>query len=385
MLGAGLGWRRLEILGFGTYDRRRHPRVGVILEGLAAYGDHIREANRPLALSTADRVAILRRPWLIPRALAGVARCWAGVAGEARRRDRGPRPDAVVVGYLGHLDVLLARALFPARHPPVVLDQLVFGADTARDRGVRSPLALAALGGLDRLACRLADVVVVDTEENAALVPAVHSAKVTVVPVGAPTSWFDAGRRAAAARATGGPGPALKVVFFGLYTPLQGATHLGRALEMLADDGTVEVTMVGTGQDQPAARAAAGPDAPARWLEWVDPDDLPTLVAAHDVCLGIFGTTPKAARVVPNKVYQGAAAGCAVVTSDTAPQRRALGPAAVYVPAGDPEAIASALRALAADRDRLDGLRSAAAEVAARRFTPAAVVGPLRARLAGNR
>ena len=72
--------------------------------------------------------------------------------------------------------------------------------------------------------------------------------------------------------------------------------------------------------------------------------NLPALVAGHDVCLGIFGTGDKALRVVPNKVFQGAAAGCAIVTSDTAPQRRALGDAAVLVPPGDPEALAAALR-----------------------------------------
>ena len=68
----------------------------------------------------------------------------------------------------------------------------------------------------------------------------------------------------------------------------------------------------------------------------------PALVAGHDVCLGIFGTGVKAQLVVPNKVYQGAAAGCAVVTSDTAPQRRALGENAVeheiLVWIADPEA-----------------------------------------------
>ena len=46
--------------------------------------------------------------------------------------------------------------------------------------------------------------------------------------------------------------------------------------------------------------------------------DLPALVAGHDVCLGIFGTGDKALRVVPNKVFQGAAAGCAIVTSTRA-------------------------------------------------------------------
>lgn len=99
------------------------------------------------------------------------------------------------------------------------------------------------------------------------------------------------------------------------------------------------------------------------------------------MCLGIFGTTAKAQRVVPNKLYQGAAAGCALVTSATAPQMRAFGAAALYVPAGDPSAIADALRDLAADPARVERLREAAARVAAERYTPEAVVAPLRRRL----
>jgi glycosyltransferase involved in cell wall biosynthesis len=109
----------------------------------------------------------------------------------------------------------------------------------------------------------------------------------------------------------------------------------------------------------------------------VAPADLPALVAGHDVCLGIFGRGDKALRVVPNKVFQGAAAGCAVVTSDTAPQRRALGECAVLVPPGDPQALAAALRALADDRDRLQALRTGAWTLARERFVPEAVVVPL--------
>ncbi len=112
-----------------------------------------------------------------------------------------------------------------------------------------------------------------------------------------------------------------------------------------------------------------------RWLDWVPAAELPALVAAHDVCLGIFGTGDKALRVVPNKVFQGAAAGCAVITSDTAPQRRVLGDAAVLVPPGDPAALADALLRLADDREALLKLRHAARQLAAERFTPEQVVG----------
>src|SRR6266516_2310209 len=90
----------------------------------------------------------------------------------------------------------------------------------------------------------------------------------------------------------------------------------------------ISVTMIGGGQDEAETRAAAAANQAVRWLGWVPATELPALVASHHVCLGIFGTGDKALQVVPNKVFQGAAAGCAIVTSDTPPQRRTLGDAA---------------------------------------------------------
>jgi len=379
----------MRLLFFGTYDASAHPRVRVLRDGLAAHGARVLECNAPLGLSTAGRVAMLRQPWRLPLLALRLLRCWAALVVRSRRfrggGSPGRWPDAVVVGYLGHFDVLLARRLFP--HVPVVLDHLVGAGDTARDRGVRGGLRGRLLARLDEAALSRADVVVVDTEEHRDALPEAHRGRAVVVAVGAPDDWFVT----VPARPVGGP---LRAVFFGLFTPLQGAPVIGAALARLAADGSpVQVTMVGSGQDLAATRDLAGDGAGVRWVDWVDPGDLPALVAGHDVCLGIFGTGPKALRVVPNKVFQGAAAGCALVTSDTAPQRRVLGDldgadpddrgggAGVLVPPGDAAALAAALRALAADPARLARARSAAAGLARRSFTPAAVTEGLHGRL----
>ena len=93
-------------------------------------------------------------------------------------------------------------------------------------------------------------------------------------------------------------------MFFGLFTPLQGAPVIGAALAALADDegrrhdGRQRA-------DHEEARSLAAANHHVTWVDWVPPDQLPALVARHDVCLGIFGTGPKALRVVPNKVFQG--------------------------------------------------------------------------------
>ena len=363
----------MRVVGFGTYDLTRHPRVGIVLDGLRAHGDDVVELNAPLGFTTAQRVAMLHRPWLAYRlALRLIAR-WAVLARRSFAVRRGAPVDVVVVGYLGHFDVLLARLLFP--RTPIALDLMIFAADTARDRGATGGVKLALLDRLDRVAVRVSDLVLLDTEEHVALLPLGAAHKAVVVPVGAPDAWFAAG----AARPPRKDGP-LRAAFFGLYTPLQGAVVLASALASLGPG--IEVTMIGAGQDLDAAREAAAGNPRVTWHDWIDAADLPGVVASHDVCLGIFGTTPKAQRVVPNKVFQGAAAGCAIVTSDTAPQRRALGEAARFVPAGDAAALAAALTTLHADRALLAALQERARAVAEAAFRGSAIVVPLRAAVA---
>jgi glycosyltransferase involved in cell wall biosynthesis len=357
----------MRVLFFGTYDARRYPRVRVLQEGFVALGDEVLECNVPLRLDTAARVKMLRRPCLAPVLVFKLAATWLRLVARSRHC-RGV--DLVVVGYMGHFDIHLARLLWP--RTPVALDHLVSARDTALDRRVSSRWLVRVLGWLDRAAVNAAHFPCVDTAEHRERVSARARGRSVVVPVGAPSEWFYPPVQIMSER--------VRVVFFGSFTPLQGAPVIGDALRLLAGDDRFAFTIVGRGQDYEQTRLAAG-DAEVEWIDWVEPEMLPYIVACHDVCLGIFGTGPKALRVVPNKVFQGAAAGAAIVTSDTSPQRLELADAAVYVPAGDASALAAALKNLAEDRERLWELRLAAYARANERFHPAAVIEPLNARL----
>ncbi len=383
----------MRIMLFGTYDTAMHPRILTIAEGLIAQGLEVAECNAPLGLSTADRVNLLAKPWIgIPTMIGRLAGRWTTLATRAFQM---PAPDVVVVGYLGHFDVHLARFVFRVRgllrrrRIPIVLDHLINASDTGKDRRLDGGPRQALLRMIDAGALGAADVIVVDTDEHLATLPERHRGRGVVVPVGAPAAWYDAGLAVVvqargdnnppespdSVPAPGGDGP-LRVVFYGLYTPLQGTPMIGSALGKLAG-ANIEITMIGRGQDEAETKSAAAANAAVRWLDWVPAAELPALVAEHDVCLGIFGTGEKARRVVPNKVFQGAAAGCAIVTSDTAPQRRVFGEGAILVAPGDADALADALSELAADRDKLAELRAGARALAEKQFAPAQVVAPL--------
>ncbi|HWB34700.1 MAG TPA: glycosyltransferase, partial [Rugosimonospora sp.] len=304
-------------LAFGTYDTAAHPRVAALIDGVRAHGYEIVEVDEPLGLSTAQRVRMLHQPWRVPRLGYHLLRAWARLVRRTRALRRASRtPDVVLVGYLGHFDVLLARRLFPDSR--IVLDHLVSAAGTAADRGATGRLLHRLLRALDRAALRRADVVVVDTQANRDRLPPADPGRQrrdVVVPVGATAGWFAAAREPGT-REPDGP---LRVVFFGLFTPLQGVPVIAAAAARLADDPRVAFTLIGRGQEYERCRALAAA-ARIEWLDWVPGAELPGLVAAHDVCLGIFGDTSKGRSVVPTKVFQGAAAGCAVVTSDTPSQ-----------------------------------------------------------------
>ena len=366
--------RSKRVVLFGSYQAADHPRVRVLAEGLVAQGYAVQEVNEPLGLSTSDRVKLLRQPWRLPALIIKLMRCWWRLwhRGRAIRNE----VDAVLVGYLGHFDVQLARRTFPG--VPILLDHLIFGSGTAVDRGVRPGIRTRLLTRLDRSALSAADIIIVDTVEHAAQVPSAIRDRTVTCLVGADNSWFAAG----AARQERYPGQQLRVAFYGLYTPLQGTPVIAEALARLAGRNDLEVTMIGRGQDYQQILELVPDDAPVTWIDWVPASELPELMAEHDLALGIFGVTAKAANVVPNKIFQAAAAGCGLVTSDTVVQRRVLGDAALFVPPGDSMRLAEALIACAAEPQRVTALQLAARSLADRAFTPSAVAEPLVERIA---
>ena len=351
---------RRRVLFFGTYDASIYPRIAVLREGLTALGDEVIECNVPLRVPTRLRVEMLHKPWLASVLVLHILRCWAHLVKGARQVGH---VDLVVVGYMGQFDVHLARALWP--RVPIVLDHLVPAGEAAVDRRCTSAVIVKALRFLDWAATRTADVVCVDTEEHLAFAGRRGG---LVIPVGAPEAWF-CEPHARVDRP-------LKVIFFGSFTPLQGAPVIAEAAALLTN-ANVELTFVGRGQDWQTSRDLAGDCPHVKWIDWIEPALLPAFVAEHDVSLGIFGTASKAMSVVPTKVFQGAAAGAAIVTSDTGPQREALGVAAAYVPPGDAHALAETLAALAGDRARVERMRESSFRVANVHFRPRAVVAQL--------
>ena len=144
------------------------------------------------------------------------------------------------------------------------------------------------------------------------------------------------------------------MLFIGTYIPLHGADTIVRAAHLLERAGeAVEVVLVGGGQTYAGVRTLASRlgVTNVRFEPRIPIDRLAGEIARSDVCLGIFGDSPKAGRVIPNKVFDALAMGRPVVTRDSAAAREALthGHTAWLVPPADPEGLAAAIAGLKAD------------------------------------
>ncbi|MGZ4379813.1 MAG: glycosyltransferase [Gaiellaceae bacterium] len=314
----------MRVLYFGTYERD-YPRNAQVIACLRGAGVEVAERHVSVWEGREHKFAA---------GLGSAARLAFAEIELAAPRPAGPF-DAVVVGYPGHLDVPAARRV--ARGRPVVLNPLVSLSDTLvddRGRFRRGSLPARALARIDRFAFRSADLVVADTEAHAELFRSLGARRVEVCLVGAEERVFRPGW-------TGG-GPFL---FVGKLIPLHGLETILAAARLAPE---LPIRVVGSGQLEPLL---ADRPANVEWVRWVDYDRLPAELHAAAAALGIFGTSAKAARVIPNKAFQALACGTPLVTADTPAARELLadGESALLVPAGDPTALAAALRRLAAE------------------------------------
>jgi glycosyltransferase involved in cell wall biosynthesis len=318
----------LKICYFGTYERA-YPRNAQVISCLRAAGVEVHE----------EHVVVwddLRAGWS-----AGPGRALRLAAAEVRLLTRRPRGfDAFVVGYPGHVDLPAARRA--ARGRPVVFNPLVSLADTlVADRGRFRPGSFAArtLERIDRHAFRSADLVVADTEAHARFLAQLAGRDdIAVCFVGAEERLFQPGWQ---------PRQPFTVLFVGKLIPLQGVETIVAAARVAPE---LAFRIVGSGQ-----LASLLTDLPpnVERLAWVEYERLPDEIRSAGCALGIFGTTPKAQRVIPNKAFQALACGAPLVTADTPAARELLihGESALLVPPGDPTALVEAVRTLAADEE----------------------------------
>jgi glycosyltransferase involved in cell wall biosynthesis len=274
------------------------------------------------------------------------------------------RPDLVWVPCFRQRD--LAAALRWSRRYGVRLlaDPLISAYDKQVDE--RSKLKADSLRARRLMAwesglLRRADIVLADTAAHANYFEhqlGVAADRLHVVPVGAEEAIF----RPAPQRLFGDR--PLELLFFGSYIPLQGPRVIVEAARRYIG-APVRWYLVGNGPLRQECEAAAKGLKNVVFEDWIPYQTLPARIHQADLVLGIFGATPKAGRVIPNKAYQALACGRPLITRSAQAYPddlvRAADSGILWVPPDDPDALAKTVAELAIAPAKLIGLAAQAA------------------------
>jgi glycosyltransferase involved in cell wall biosynthesis len=286
--------------------------------------------------------------------------------------------DVIVMGARGDYygqPLLTCRQLLDCRviafdavlslYETLVVDRGQYGLDS---------VAAKLLHMLDEIAFRNSEIIITDTVAHAryfATEFGLPTTRLGTVYVGTDDSIFYP-RPKKSDRDT------FLVGFWGGFIPLQGVENIIRAAKLLSNQPDIKFVLLGRGQTWTDARSLAG-GLDLRNVRfdsaWTPYQDLAQRIATFDLCLGIFGTGPKALRVVPNKAFETIAMGLPLVTADTAASREVFTNEvdSLLISPGDPRALADAILELKSNDDLRRSVALNGYSLFKKRFTPEAI------------
>lgn len=249
---------------------------------------------------------------------------------------------------------------FPAAHRfavryrlPLIFDPLISAWDKAvfeRRKFSQSSSASRRLQRWEQGMFAKADLVLADTIAHAQFFIEDLSARAErtrVVQVGADETLF---RPQGAELA----GTTPEILFYGSFLNLQGPEVITLAARTMPE---VRWTLLGDGPLRKTCQELSSGLTHIHFEDWIAYEDLPQRIGRASILLGIFGSSPKAGRVIANKVFQTLACGRPLITreSEAFPAALRSDPACgiFFVPAGDPVALAAVVRELLAQPELL--------------------------------
>jgi len=337
----------MNILYFGTYEAS-YSRNQIMIKSLKKLGHTVKECHVSLWGNKIDKtrtfVGVLSKLVFILRLLTIYPRLFLKYLFIGRH-------DIIFVGYFGHLDMFFAKlfTLILLKKKKIVFDAFLSLYDSmVSDRKILKEASLSArlVYFIDKHACQIADTVILDTNAHINFFHetfGVPKDKMIRIFAGAETDIFYP-------REMKKKDNTLNVLFMGKYTPLHGIEYIVEAADILKNDRNIQFTFIGNGQLYKKIRSMVEDKQldNIEFIDWVEYEELPKYIAMADVCLGVFATSEKASRVIPNKVFQAMASGVPVLTEDSPGSRELLvhGANALLCKAGNGQSIAYALRQL---------------------------------------
>lgn len=345
--------RDVVLVGDYTYD---YPREKLLRRGFELGGATVHECR----FSEMSRFPSPLKLLLLPLLYVRIA-----LRANALRTD-GVAPDLVVLTKFNPLVIPVVWAYTRLSGCPFVYDLFVSLHRTAEMRGIDSRV-VRAVYLVERLTYRLPDHHLVGTDQFADLYADMYGiprSRFVRLPPSADGDWFyprdDVERR-----------EPFTLLYWGNFLPHHGVgTILGAAAELRNEP--FEFVFLGDGPERERyEQTAADLDlSNVRFEGFVPREDQQERIASSHVALGVFADDPRTMASITNKVSEGVASQCAVLTAESPAIDEWFehGESVYTVPSADPVALADAIRTLADDPELVRRIERRGHEVYEREF-----------------
>jgi glycosyltransferase involved in cell wall biosynthesis len=261
--------------------------------------------------------------------------------------------------------MFIAKPLAMIRRKPLYFNVFLSLYDTMIfDRQLAGPHSMVAklLYHLDKISCVLADKVFLDTQAHIDYFVTtfkLQREKFWCVFIGTDEELFYPSSSTECAKLSP---TTFIVLFYGQFIPLHGSEYIIKTAHLLQKESDIAFTFMGAGQEYEAMQRMAH-DLHLKnitWTGWVPHGKIRSCICGADICLGIFGDTDKASRVIPNKAFEIIAAKKPLLTGDSPASRELFTDRndVLFCKMADPESLAEMILLLKND----DSLRNRIAE-----------------------
>lgn len=221
---------------------------------------------------------------------------------------------------------------------------------------LKNKILITLSEGLERFLYRHADQVVVNSPGFIQHVQKRGARKVTLVPNGSDPAMFNPGSDGTLFRKKYGHESCFVILYAGAHGISNDLDVVLSAAQQLQDDPSIRIILLGSGKEKARLRDEAdqrGLDN-LQFLPPVTKLEMPAALAAADACLAILKPIEMYKTTYPNKVFDYMAAGRPVILAIDGVIREVVedARAGLFVPPGDPIALASAIRDLAKSPDK---------------------------------
>lgn len=273
--------------------------------------------------------------------------------------------DSILILYPGHLVVPIVKLFYRKR---IIFDAFtsVYDSNVGDRKNTKSKSVKAiCFWFLDWLSCKLSDIIILDTKAHIDFFKKAFKLKKSNFI----NLYVGADEDRLKEKKAKNKNKEFIVHYHGSFIPLQGLEYIIAAAKLLENDSEIRFNIIGTRnknkyEDKEFKNIT--------FLDNLSYRDLGEKIQEADICLGIFGNTFKANRVIPNKVFEAIALGKPVITMDSEAIREIFTDSEniILVPSADPSSLAKKIKVLKDDNTLREKLSKNSLDLYRNNFSP---------------